>query len=199
MTVRTLVIFYLLPLLFVFCQNKKSPVPKPRTYPRVEYPAKTYQKLSLQECPFSFEYPDYAIVSLKDAKGQSSTGISCWLDIHIPLFDATIHCTYTTISEKTSFDDLVKDAFTIANQINLRSDFRDDLPISLRPGMGGLLFDFEGASASPTQFFLTDSTTHFFKAGLYFNTASKPDSLSPIIEFLDRDIAHMIKTMQWKE
>jgi hypothetical protein len=49
------------------------------------------------------------------------------------------------------------------------------------------------------QFFLTDTTRHFFRGALYFNTQARPDSLAPVTAFLKEDIAVMINSFEWKE
>ena len=61
----------------------------------------------------------------------------------------------------------------------------------------GLLYDYEGITATSTQFYLTDSVNHFFRGALYFNT-EVTDSLLPINNFLKEDIKHMIETFKWE-
>ena len=63
----------------------------------------------------------------------------------------------------------------------------------------GLIYDIEGSgAASPCQFFVTDSTTHFLRGALYFNIVPNNDSLAPVIGFIRQDILHMLKTFRWK-
>jgi len=42
---------------------------------------------------------------------------------------------------------------------------------------------------------VTDSTTHFLRGALYFNTALKNDSLAPVIEYIKIDLAQLINTV----
>jgi len=58
--------------------------------------------------------------------------------------------------------------------------------------------EFTGRAASPLQFFLTDSTNHFLKASLYFNSKVNPDSIAPIAEFVKVDVAELINTLKWE-
>ena len=60
-------------------------------------------------------------------------------------------------------------------------------------------YDIYGNTASAIQFFITDSTTHFLRGALYFSALPNADSLAPSIEFLGRDINHMIETFAWKK
>ena len=63
----------------------------------------------------------------------------------------------------------------------------------------GLTYTIAGVdAASPYQFYLTDSTKHFIRGALYFNTIPNNDSLAPVIEFLKEDINHLIETFEWK-
>jgi len=61
----------------------------------------------------------------------------------------------------------------------------------------GLVYSFEGQSATPMQFYLTDSTSHFVRGALYFNTEMN-DSIKPINLFISKDIYHLIEHFEWK-
>jgi len=61
----------------------------------------------------------------------------------------------------------------------------------------GLLYDYDGVTATATQFYLTDSINHFFRGALYFNT-EVTDSLLPINNFLKEDVKHIIESFRWK-
>ncbi len=62
----------------------------------------------------------------------------------------------------------------------------------------GTVYQLQGDPATPYQFYLTDSTRHFFRAALYFDYKPNYDSLRPILDFLKQDVDHMIETFQWK-
>jgi gliding motility-associated lipoprotein GldD len=55
-----------------------------------------------------------------------------------------------------------------------------------------------GNAATGRQFFVTDSTKHFLRGALYFDTAPNEDSLSTVSKFLEQDMLHLINTFQWK-
>ena len=66
--------------------------------------------------------------------------------------------------------------------------------------MYGLTYKIEGSgAASPYQFFLTDSASHFVRGALYFNMKPNNDSLEPVIDFISKDIEHMLNTMEWND
>ena len=60
-----------------------------------------------------------------------------------------------------------------------------------------MLYDYEGVTATSTQFYLTDSINHFFRASLYFDTEIN-DSLLPINNFIKADVKHLIESFRWK-
>lgn len=55
----------------------------------------------------------------------------------------------------------------------------------------------KGNSASAVQFYLTDSTKHFIRGALYFYAIPNPDSLSPVLDFVEQDVKHLVNTFQW--
>lgn len=186
--------YSLLLSLFIICVcscKEQHTAPRPRAYPRIEFPERTYISFDTGACPIRFEYPSFADVIRKDQP--------CWFDLDMKPFNAKLHCSYISIENKEDFDDLVRDAFVIADKINERSNYMEQALIGNDHGVNGLMFSWTGPAASPVHFFLTDTTTHFFTAALYFNSSVKPDSLAPITEFIRDDINHMISSFQWKD
>jgi gliding motility-associated lipoprotein GldD len=177
-------------ILFVAACSEAAPKPRPRAYPRIEYPEKSYQDFAAKDCPFTFRFPAYAEIKDKDKP--------CWFDIYMPAFEARIHCSYLPVHSRAEHDELVKDAFTIADKINARANYMEQAPIHNAQGVGGLSLTWTGPAASPVHFFLTDTTQHFFTAALYFDSKVQPDSLAPIVAFIQKDIDQMISSFTWK-
>ncbi len=173
--------------------------PKPRAFPKVVYPDKGYQDFDKGYCKFTFEYPKYALIEQDTLFFNEKPDDPCWFDIIIPAFDAKIHCSYFPINQVNTFDKLNSDAFDLTNKHNLKANYIEDLVIKKPNGVSGIVFNLEGEVASPFQFYLTDSTSHFIRGALYFNTQSRPDSLAPVIEFVKSDIMHLINTFEWNE
>jgi len=187
-------------MLFLFASCTEDPVysPKPRGFPKVEFPEKAYQSFHESYCNIVFEYPNYAKV-IKDTLFFNEKPVHpCWFDLHIPEFKARVHCSYYPISKTNTFDKLRADAFKMVGKHNMKAEFIQEYPIEKPNGVKGVVFDIEGPAASPFQFYLTDSTTHFLRGALYFNTQARPDSLAPIYEFVKTDIMHMVNTFEWK-
>ncbi|MDR2937387.1 MAG: gliding motility lipoprotein GldD, partial [Prevotellaceae bacterium] len=62
----------------------------------------------------------------------------------------------------------------------------------------GYIYEIGGNAASNAQFYVTDSTRHFLRGSLYFNTHPNVDSLQPVIEYITEDIYHLIETTKWQ-
>ncbi len=175
---------------FAGCQDVPG-TPKPRAYPRIEYPVREYKMYDNPECPFTFEYPSYAEINVKKEK--------CWFDLKMNAFNARIHCSYLPLNSKEEYNDLIRDAFIIASKINERANYMEEERVTNPQGVGGLTLNWSGPAASPVHFFLTDTSAHFFKAALYFDSRVQPDSLAPISAFIKEDIDKMISSFAWKE
>jgi gliding motility-associated lipoprotein GldD len=177
---------------FVLAGCDRAPgIPKPRAYPKIEYPERTYASYEKADCPFSFEYPGYAELTMKPEH-------PCWFDLFMPAFNARIHCSYVPVHSRTEFDEVVRDVYIIADKINARANYMEEARIGNPHGVHGLTLRWTGPAASPFHFFLTDTTQHFFRAALYFEAEVRPDSLAPIVMFLEEDIQHLIQSFTWQ-
>ena len=89
---------------------------------------------------------------------------------------------------------------SLASKHTIKAEAIDESMIN-RPeeNVYGLLYDFRGNTATSLQFFLTDSSDHFLRGSLYFNTPPRQDSLAPVIGFLREDVLRMIESFSWKE
>jgi gliding motility-associated lipoprotein GldD len=171
--------------------NGEVPTPKPRAFPRVEYPERKYSVFNQPDCPFTFEYPSYAEI-------QPKQDHACWFDLYMPTLKARVHCSYVPIRNRAEYDELVSDAYLIATKINARANYMEENLIRNPQDIAGMVLKWTGPAASPMHFYLTDTTRHFFKAALYFEAEVRPDSLAPISAFVQEDINKMIQSFAWK-
>lgn len=181
------------------CGDAPAPTPKPRAFPKVEYPEKAYQQFDEEYCAFTFEYPEYAEVEQDQSFFDEAPPHPCWFDLYFKDFDGRLYCSYAPIENQADWEDLRSDAFNLADWHNKKASYIDELLIQKDNNVSGVLFLIEGHGASPAQFYLTDSTNHFLRASLYFNTEVRPDSMAPIYEFLETDLLRMIETFEWTE
>lgn len=173
--------------------------PKPRTYPRVLYPERGYRLATEAYCPFTFEQPVYSTVERDTTFFEEHSPSDCWFNISIPSLNAKIYCSYYPVTGRKHFDELVQDAFEMTQKHNVKATYIEEVQVA-RPAQRvyGMVYDVQGPAASPYQFFLTDSTRHFVRGALYFNTRTQPDSLAPVIHFVKADVNHVIETLKWK-
>jgi len=183
---------------FLVSCTTDPPVPKPRTYPRLELPERNSQIVSPADCPFEFTFPDYASVKKGKTFFNEEPPHPCWFDLAIPELNANIFMSYHEISDRKDFERLVRDAYKINTQINKRSDYMEEIPVRNKAGIVGMAFVFEGAAASPMHFYLSDTTSHFLKGALYYGNQVRPDSLAPATVFIKEDINRLLGSFRWK-
>lgn len=167
-------------------------VPKPYGYYRIDLPENTYQSFREAGYPYAFDYSQLAEIRPKQEPGEQY-----WIDVYYPCFDARIHCSYKRM--EGNLRELSADAQDFV--------FKHASKASAIPEQGyedpagrvyGVFYELKGNTASPYQFYLTDSVTGFFRAAVYFNCPPNQDSLSPVITYLAEDVQTMIETFQWQ-
>ena len=184
-------------LLIVGCKDEGVFSPKPRMYPKVEYPEKAYTIFDEDYCELTFERPVYTEINQERSFFDEEPLHPCWFDLSFPSLNGTLHFSYYPVDDRARFDELVGDAFTFVEKHDIKANYRTETIIENDHGLSGILFDISGPVASPTQFYLSDSTDHFIRASLYFNNKVEPDSMAPIYTFVREDIERMIATMKF--
>jgi len=180
-------------LLFNACDDEDEIYsPKPRGYFRIDFPEKKY-KLYDSICPYTFEIPEYTRMVNDKHMGAEP----CWLNLEFPKFNATLNLTYKAVNN--NIQSYLQDSHDFANRHQVKATGLDEVVIIKdSTKVYGLLFNIEGNTASSLQFYLTDSTHHFLRGALYFNTIPNIDSLRIVIEYIKKDVLHLINTTRWK-
>lgn len=175
--------------------------PKPRGFFRIDLPKKEYRVFE-SACPFSFEYPEYAVVTQHHGKDT----IPCWLDVVYPEFKGTLYLSYYNLQENmdsaSSQEPIYKyleDTRSLAYKHTVKARAIDEEPFANKErDVYGLIYNIYGLNtASSLQFYLTDSTEHFLRGALYFYVAPRNDSLAPVIDFVREDIYRFIDSFEW--
>lgn len=189
---------FLLILCCFACGEETIITPKPRAYPKIDFPEKAYQTFDKNYCSFTFQYPVYTEIVQDTSFFEEQPAHPCWFDIFYPSFDARLHFTYASADDQEALNELKKDAFELADWQNKRANYIEELQIQKQQAdVEGMAFDITGPAASPFQFYLTDDERHFVRASLYFNTQINTDSLAPMYDFVKRDITQLIDTFEW--
>lgn len=191
------IIFLITSMIFLSgCGENSVPTPKPRSFPKVDFPERSYLNFDADYCSFVFQYPGYSEILKDEYFFEEDPLDECWFDLSLTPFNGALHCSYIGLINRDHFDEMVNDAFEMVGKHNIKAQFRDEYPIE-KDNVYGMLFELEGEVASNLQFYLTDSTSHFFRASLYFNSKVNSDSIAPIYDFVKSDILNMIETFEW--
>ena len=171
---------------------------KPRGYFKIDFPQKAYQKFYNPAYPYSFEYPVYAEIVKDSLFFNEKAENPYWINVSFPRFNGKIYISYKEIG-KNNFDSLVNDAFTMSyKQHTYKASSIEPTPFTTPNNLNGIYFSLKGNTATANQFFITDSATHFLRGALYFDAVPNEDSLRPVNNFLQKDLQHLINTLQWR-
>ena len=173
------------------CSNRAG-APKPYGYYRIATPDTVY-------VPFEAQYPayPYTFALSRNAQVQPRSEEPYWINIFYPALSATIHCSYKPV--RNNLRELTDDALEFVYR---NASYATSIPereyMHPEAKVYGVLFDLEGNTASSCQFFITDSTRHFFRASVYCSCPPNADSLAPVYEYLRKDVIKMVETFEWK-
>lgn len=181
--------------IFISCGNDDDEdisIPKPKGYFRIDMPKKEYRVYD-SLCPYSFEMPLYSFIDNDKHLGADP----CWLNLHFPKFNAQIHLSYKVITN--NLDTVLEQSrdFAIKHQVKA-TGLEETVIIRPEAKVYGLVYDIAGNTASNLQFYLTDSTHHFIRGALYFNSVPNIDSQKVVIDFIRKDVERMITSFKWK-
>lgn len=179
----------------ILASCEKSYIPKPKGYNRIDLPEHQYQNLA-DTFPFSFEYSQFAKI-LPDSSWISER---YWIDIFYPQLGSSIAISYKQVNNsEDSLRNFLNTAYRLTSKHQIKAYAIDEYIFTTNMGKTAVLANLSGEVPSQLQFFSTDSTAHFLRGALYFNTATKNDSLAPVINFMKEDIMHMLNTLQWQD
>lgn len=189
--------FLLLMLLALSNGCNSSYVPKPTGYFKIEFPQKNYTTFNEPGFPYTFEYPQYAVVKRDSSFFGDNTENPWWINIEFPQFNGRIYISYKIIGTY-KLEKLLGDAFNLTNKQSVKATYINDSLIETPNNIHGMFFKVSGNVATANQFFLTDSVLHFLRGALYFDATPNQDSLQPVNDFLVADMRHLINTFHWK-
>lgn len=186
--------------LFAFAACNRVPAPRPYGYYRIATPDTAYTDFntSMANAQSSVANYPYTFALSKNALVEPRTDVAepYWINIVYPALNATIHCSYKPV--RNNLRELTNDALEFVYR---NASFATAIPerdyTHPEVNVYGVLFDLEGNTASSCQFFVTDSTGHFFRASVYCNCPPNADSLAPVYQYLRTDVIKMVETFQW--
>lgn len=185
-------------LLILLTGCGSSYTPKPRGYYRITMPQRGYKHFGNNQCPFTFDYPSYGVINRDTVFLDTLPDNPCWFNITFPSLNGNLYLSYKDIAGKNTLPKLIEDAHKLTFKHTVKADFIEENFISTPNHVDGILFDVGGNAASPIQFFVTDSISHFLRGSLYFYNIPNADSIGPVVKFIRPDLLKMIETLQWK-
>ncbi len=187
------VVFSFLALGIFSCQQNH--VPKPKGYNRIDLPTPSYQFLE-NDLPYRFEHSTYSIVEPDSFNMEEKN----WVNLHYRDWDARVHLTYKPVEgSRENLKAYLNDALSLTSKHQIKAYGIDEGVIQNPQGYTGLVAELSGEVPTQFQFYVTDSTQHFLRGALYFKTAVKNDSLSPIIEYIKVDMMHLINSLEFTD
>ena len=193
--------------------------PKPQAYLRIDMPEHEYFLLdtmrsnpgdtivfpngdtaialtgSINTFPFVFEANTCIEWTEKDApKGER------WVDLMYPQWGGVVFLTYKRLSGP---DDLRGQIDTSSRLLEKHYQFASGIDErgyeDTEHRVYGTVWHLRGSKVASTyQFFATDSARHFLRGALYVNSVPNNDSLAPVLEYMQRDLDHLVETLRWR-
>ena len=183
----------ILPLFFLLSCSEDY-LPKPKGYNKIDLPPHSFQELK-EDHPYVFEYSKSAVIT----KDESAIAEPHWINVFYPEFHAYIQLTYKKIKGKIeNLDEHIDDSHKLAGKHNIKAYSIEEGVVKTPNGYTATVFELTGEVPSQFQFYVTDSTSNFLRGAIYFLTATKNDSLAPVIEYMKYDAMHMVNTLEWK-
>ncbi|MGD1840118.1 MAG: gliding motility lipoprotein GldD [Thermonemataceae bacterium] len=183
-------------LILLACSQAPTYVPKPKGFPRIDLPEASYQALP-DSFPYFFEYSGEATIK----KDSSWIAERYWLHLVYPAFgNAEIQITYKDISQDTEkrLSEHINDSYKLLSKHQIKAYSIEETVFKNALGQKAMVIELGGEVPSHFQFYTTDSTHHFLRGAVYLRTATKNDSLDPVIDFIKKDVIHMLNTVRWR-
>lgn len=170
-------------------------MPKPKGFNRILLPKNEFRSLP-DTFPYQFEYSSYA----KILKDSSWIAEPYWIDLYYPDFEASIQISYKPVKkDQELLKEYLATSYRLTSEHQVKAYAIEEAIMQTNLGRTAVLAQLSGEVPSQYQFFSTDSTYHFLRGALYFNTATQNDSLHPVIEFMREDILHLLNTLYWQD
>ena len=187
-------IFFALAFFYILSCGTRY-LPKPKGYNKITLPKHDYYPIN-DSFPFSFEVSKMAEVK----KSSIFKNEPYWVDLLYNDYGAQINITYKEVkSSKNNLSEFINDTYKLINKHQIKASAIKETIIQTPSNKKATIIELSGEVPTQFQFHITDSNKHFLRGALYFNTATKNDSLAPVIDYIKVDIIHLINSLKWNE
>lgn len=180
-------VFIVPAVLLAACGRKYAP--KPYGYPRIERDSVVYMPYDSDMFPLAFDLPSDAVVDVN--RGEAS---SVWINISYPEYGATLYCTYLPLRKRDAGAERAK----AADLVYLHASKATSIDASSFEGgeVSATVYRLYGNVATPVQFVADDGDGFLMRGALYFNMAVEPDSVAPVVDFVENDVRRLLETLK---
>lgn len=168
-----------------------SELPKPKGYFQIALPDTSSVSFAARDAfGVDFRINKSAVWKTVDAaKG--------WGTVSFPKLGAEIQLSYVPVRDQ--LPKLLDDAHQLAFKHDVVAQgIKEKLYSDPERNVHGILYQFQGNTATPCQFFITDSTRHFLRGSVYVLAKPNADSLAPVNAFLQAEVIRLMETARWK-
>ena len=190
------IIYILIAVAVVLCSCEEEYQPKPYGYFRITLPAKKYVETDSLG-PYMTEINTISHAEMSDARWSDAS--DTWTNLTYPSLNATIHLSHKYITPN-QLQTVCEESRTLVYKHTVRADaiietyYEDSIN-----HVYGVLYELTGNAASPTQFYITDSTHNFLRGAVYFNNLPNYDSIMPCAKYVEGDVVRIIESLRWKK
>tara|TARA_B100001123_G_scaffold439721_1_gene577163 strand:- start:931 stop:1452 length:522 start_codon:yes stop_codon:yes gene_type:complete len=164
--------------------------PKPKGFQRYNLPTPKHETITVSNY-YLFEKNKLAKLDLNKELN--------WLNLSYKKQGAEILITFKQINTPNDLLLYINESYKLINKHKVRASSILETNIKTVNGKHAVLIDIKGEVPSPFQFITTDSSKNFLRAALYFERPIKGDSISPVVDYLKKDMIHILNTLQWNE
>jgi gliding motility-associated lipoprotein GldD len=128
--------------------------PKPRAFFKIKFPQKEYQTFIDNRLVFTFLYPKYSKVEIEKNIN--------FLNINFPQFSGKLYLTYVNLNN--DLNEHIEQSRSLAYKHNDQADvISEQVFVNEENNIFGMLYDYQGVTATSSQFYLTDSLIIFLE------------------------------------
>ena len=150
------------------CENNYQP--KPKGYNQIFLPQALYINTEYNN---SYSFKRNSITKI--TKNQNYG----WLNLSYLRYKAELLITYKKVLSNQHLNQLINESYKLINQHKTKASSIKETEVITLSGKRATIVYIEGEVPTPFQFIITDSSSNFLRAALYFEKPLINDSISP--------------------
>ncbi len=168
--------------------------PKPKAYPRLTYPEANYQTERLKEAGVRFQRPVFCQLN----KVPSPSSDASWYNLQFPGYNVVLHLSFLRIKPEQLKPYLAEKERLVHEQAPPMSSVTTSRFNPLDKRLSGMFFSITGDSPSPTHFLLFNQAGKLCSGSLMFSNEVSADSISDVLNGINKDIRHLMETFYFE-